>query len=56
MKVTTEGLTIGVIAGLVAKGYKVEIEDGEQYANITKEAPLSPSVSIPEVGGYGGMG
>lgn len=56
MKVTTEGLTLGIISGLQRSGYKVEIEDGGSYANITKEALLSAIVSDPDGQGWGSMG
>lgn len=51
MKVTTEGLTLGVIASLEAKGYKVELEDDGLYANITKDVP----VPLENLAGQGGM-
>lgn len=56
MKVTTEGLTLGIINGLERSGYKVELEDGGEYATITKEAPLSASDGVPVVNGWGSMG
>lgn len=53
MKVTTEGLTLGVIASLEAKGYKVELESDGLYANISKEQPVE---AAPEPDGWGSMG
>ena len=50
MKITTEGLTLGVIAGLETKGYKVEIEDDGLYANISKDATGIITEGFIEVG------
>lgn len=53
MKITTEGLTLGVIAALERKGYKVEIEGGGEYANVTKETPVQ---AVPDTEGWGSVG
>ena len=56
MKVTTEGLTLGIIKGLEKSGYKVEVDGDGTFANITKEAPLRASEAVVDGGGWGSLG
>lgn len=56
MKLSTDGLTLGTIKGLEAKGYKVVMEDGGQFVDVSLEPSVSLSTGLADSLGWGSLG